>query len=274
MSLSEDTQVAKCAASSAPAVRVNANVRRSSDRSSVRRVNSAVGAISAVASALRQKVIAIADAAVAAISGPDADTPSTPTAVRKAFTAVIVRHRCARLTYMGGTEDVDGLALVAELARKSGLCWIGYGDPWGQHPVWHVWHDDAIGVVAGGDEQPLPGIEAYDEVAVTLRAKTTRHHLATCRARVDRVRPADDRWDNLTKALKASRLNLIAPTSAAQKWGRDAVVLRLVPLALVAAPGSLPESSGAAAPIASPATTLGPLPWVLHRRQTRRRPLS
>ncbi|MDQ3627820.1 MAG: hypothetical protein M3419_03225 [Actinomycetota bacterium] len=175
---------------------------------------------------------------------------------------------------MGGTGDVDGLALVAELARKSGLCWIGYGEPPSQHPVWHVWHADAIGVVAGGDEQPLPGIEAYDEVTVTLRAKTTRHHLATCRARVDRVRPGADGWDDLTAALKASRLNLLDPASATQRWGRDALVLRLVPRVVIAAPGSLPDSSGAAQPAGSPATTSGPLPWVLHRRQTRRRPLS
>lgn len=175
---------------------------------------------------------------------------------------------------MGGSDDVDGLALVAELARKSALCWVGYGEPLRHHAVWHVWHDDAIGVVAGGDEQPLPGVEAYDEVTVTLRAKTTRHHLATCRARVDRIRPDDDAWAGLTAALKASRLNLLEPASAVQRWARDAVVLRLVPLTVLTGPGSLPDASGAAVPVTSPATTLGPLPWVLHRRQTRRRPLS
>lgn len=175
---------------------------------------------------------------------------------------------------MGGSENAGGMALVAELARKSAVCWIGYGEPFGQHPVWHVWHDDAIGLVAGGDEQPLPGIDAYDEVHVTLRAKTTWAHLATCSARVDRVRPGDVPWDGLTTALKAARLNLVDPASAAQRWDRDGLVLRLVPLAVLAAPGSLPDSSGAATPVVSPATTLGPLPWVLHRRQTRRRPLS
>jgi len=197
-----------------------------------------------------------------------------PTAASKAFTAVIVRYRCATLTYMGGPQDVYGLALVAELARKSGLCWIGYGEPLRQYPVWHVWHDDAIGIVAEGEEQPLPDIEAYDAVTVTLRAKTTRHRLATCRARVERVQPGDPAWDELTTALRASRLNLVDPRSAAERWGRDGLVLRLVPLSVVAAPGSLPDSSGAATPLVSPATTLGPLPRVLHRRQTRRRPLS
>lgn len=175
---------------------------------------------------------------------------------------------------MGDGEDAGGLGLVAELARKSGLCWIGYGEPAVQHPVWHVWHDAAIGVVAQGGEQPLPCIEAYDEVTVTLRAKTTRHHLATCRARVERVRPDDARWTDLTAALKASRLNLVDPATAAQRWGADALVLRLVPLAVLAAPGSLPDASGAAPPVASPATTLGRLPRVLHRRQTQRPPLS
>lgn len=175
---------------------------------------------------------------------------------------------------MGGGEDIDGMALVAELARKSAVCWVGYGEPVRNHPVWHVWHDDAIGIVTGGSEQPLPGIEAVRDALVTLRSKTTRHRIATCRANVERVLPGTERWESLVPALVSSRLNLVDQHDAPRRWAESGVVVRLVPTAVVASPGSLPESSGAATPLGSPATTADRLPRVLHRRQTQRPRLS
>lgn len=175
---------------------------------------------------------------------------------------------------MGGSQGIDGLALVAELARKSGLCWVGYGEPRRDHPVWHVWHEDAIGIVCGGEEQPLPGITDCTHVLVTLRAKTTRHRLATCRASVQQVDPGTELWHSLVPALVSSRLNLPDQRDAPRRWAAASAVLRLVPVEVLTQPGSLPEESGAAAPPGSPATTAGSRPWVLHRRQTQRRPLS
>jgi hypothetical protein len=170
-------------------------------------------------------------------------------------------------------DDLEA-ALIAELAKKSWLCWVTYGEPAHAHPVWHAWVDDAICVVAGGDEQPLPDVEQQSEVTVTLRTKTTRQRLATCRARVERVRPDHAAWDEITAALVTGRLNLRDPSSAPERWARDSVVVRLEPVEVVEAPGSLPDERAAAEPIDSPATTVGrPLP-VLHRRQRRRRRLS
>jgi hypothetical protein len=176
--------------------------------------------------------------------------------------------------HMGAADGVDGLALVTELARKSAVSWVGYGEPYREHIVWHVWHDDAIGVVAGGEEQPLPGAEECTDVVVTLRAKTTRHRLATCRARVERVLPNTAEWESLVPALVISRLNLPDQANAAARWAAASVVLRLVPVQVLTSPGSLPDDSGAAVPVGSPATTAHHLPRVLHRRQTQRRPLS
>nr|CAA9336754.1 MAG: hypothetical protein AVDCRST_MAG46-1736 [uncultured Nocardioidaceae bacterium] len=175
---------------------------------------------------------------------------------------------------MRSAEGIDGLALVTELARKSAVCWIGYGEPYREHIVWHVWHDDAIGVVAGGEEQPLPGAQECTDVVVTLRAKTTRHRLATCRARVQRVLPGTEQWESLVPALVNSRLNLPDQQNAASRWASGSVVLRLVPEQVLTAPGSLPDESGAAVPVGSPATTAHHLPRVLHRRQTQRPTLS
>jgi hypothetical protein len=170
-------------------------------------------------------------------------------------------------------DDVEA-ALIAELAKKSWLCWITYGDPSRAHPVWHAWVDDAICVVAGGDEQPLPDIEQQAEVLVTLRTKTTRQRLATLRARVERVGPEHPQWEAITAALVTGRLNLVDPPSAPERWTRDSVVVRLVPVDVVEAPGRQPDDRAAAEPIDSPATTVGKPPPVLHRRQRRRRRLS
>jgi hypothetical protein len=177
---------------------------------------------------------------------------------------------CARLAVV----DALDAALVTELAKKSWLCWITYGEPPHAHPVWHQWVDEAICVVAGGEEQPLPGIEEQSEVLVTLRTKASRERLVTCRARVERVRSDHPQWEAITAALVTGRLNLTDPQTAPERWGRDSVVVRLVPDAVVEAPGSQPDDRAAAAPIDSPATTVGRPPPVLHRRQRRRRPLS
>lgn len=165
-------------------------------------------------------------------------------------------------------------ALIAELGKKSWLCWISYGDPPHAHPVWHAWVDGAICVVADGEEQPLPGIGEQTDVLVTLRTKTTRQRLATCRARVERIWPDDDAWEAITAALVTGRLNLVDPQGAPDRWARGSVVVRLVPTEILEAPGSQPDGRAAAEPIDSPATTVGRPPPVLHRRQTRRRRLS
>lgn len=175
---------------------------------------------------------------------------------------------------MGAPGEIDGLALVAELARKSGLCWVSYPGADRQHPVWHVWHDDAIGLVAGGEEQPLPGIEDHDEVVVLLRAKTNRHRVAAVRARVERVLPGMPGWDELVPALVAGRLNLVDRQHAPDRWATGCLVLRLVPVEVLQQPGTLPDASHAVTPVGSPATTAGRPPRMLHRRQTQRRPLS
>ncbi|MGI8614334.1 MAG: hypothetical protein ACR2KL_10405 [Nocardioidaceae bacterium] len=153
-------------------------------------------------------------------------------------------------------EQVDGLALVEELAKKSAVCWLDYGVPARSHPVWHVWIDNAVVVVGNGDEQPLPSIDTEREVLVILRAKTSRHRLARCRAAVEVLPPWSRRWKAVLPALLAARLNLPDPAGAAERWAARSSVVRLVPLEVLESPGSLPTGSGAAAPVTSPATTV------------------
>jgi hypothetical protein len=127
---------------------------------------------------------------------------------------------------------VTDLDLVAELAKKSGLLWIRTDTH--AHPVWHEWveDDDGVGavyVVGGGDEQPLPDVADGSTVTLLLRSKSNRHVVASVDATVETVQPSSDRWEPVTTALKAGRLNLVDSDHAVERWARDSRVLRLVP---------------------------------------------
>jgi hypothetical protein len=174
-------------------------------------------------------------------------------------------------------------ALVAELAKKTGVCWLTYLPPYSDTPVtrpaWHVWVDvegtTALYVVSGGTEQPLPGIEKADRVEVTLRSKENGGRLVTWVADASAVRPDDPEWGPVTAALVSDRLNVPDLATAADGWAETSHVTRLLPTGeLVEQPGALSDGAHLATPQPSPATTRGPLPKVLHRRVRRRPKLS
>ena len=176
--------------------------------------------------------------------------------------------------------DAFTTALIAELGKKTGVCWLRYDDPSGSVPgraraAWHVWYDDALHLVAGGDEQPLPGIAKAQQVEVVMRSKENGGRLVTWVGRVSVVRPDDDAWDAVTTALVADRLNLEDLTTVKDEWARRSVVIRVDPTGdLAEQPGALSDDPHNAPPPPTPATTRGALPRVLHRRQRRRPGLS
>jgi hypothetical protein len=166
-----------------------------------------------------------------------------------------------------------GAALVAELAKKTGVSWLRYDQE--THAVWHVWHDDALCLVSGGDEQPLPDIEDGARVEVVLRSKDNGGRLVTWVGTASVVRPGSAQWQPVTAALVAGRLNLADLATAADGWAASSVVRRIVPTGeLVEEPGSLSDDAHRATPLPTPATTRGLLPRVLHRRVKRRPRLS
>ncbi len=172
------------------------------------------------------------------------------------------------------------LALIAELSKKTGVSWLRYGPPSADgappsHAVWHLWHDDALYVLSGGEEQPLPGIEEVDRVEVTMRSKENGGRLVTWVGQRTVVRPGDELWEPVTTALVADRLNLDDLATAADGWAGGSVVSRIVPTGeTVESPGSLSDDAHLAAPRPTPATTRGALPRILHRRVRRRPRLS
>jgi len=123
-------------------------------------------------------------------------------------------------------------ALVAEAARKSRVCWLSYrhGDlSVRDRLVWHLWHDDALLVVDGDEQQRLPGLASADEATVTLRAKDARTALVTVPVRPTLVAPGTPAWDDAVAALLAVRLNLRDAAATRTAWAGSADVVRLTP---------------------------------------------
>lgn len=137
-------------------------------------------------------------------------------------------------------------ALVAELARKSGLLWVAYSDQ--THPVWHEWIGDAVCVVVGGTEQPLPDIASQSTVTLLLRSKATRFLIAAAEAKVQVVAPSDDAWDSVTTALRNGRLNLRDRDTATERWARESTVLRFVPTGTITQASELDATIGQSVP--------------------------
>ncbi len=168
------------------------------------------------------------------------------------------------------------LALIAELSKKTGVSWLSAPDADDRtYAVWHVWHDDALCLVSGGAEQPLPDIEDGARVVVTQRSKDNGGRLVSWVGTAHVVRPGSPEWESVTPALVSDRLNLRDPGTAAEEWARTSVVRKVVPTGeLVEAPGRLSDDAHRAMPEPTPATTRGRLPKVLHRRVRRRPKLS
>jgi hypothetical protein len=173
------------------------------------------------------------------------------------------------------TDDALTLALVAELAKKTDVSWVRRpGEP-RTHPVWHVWVDDAMAIVSGGEEQPFPDVADDGPVEVVMRSKDHGGRLVTWVGRAHVVRPEEAAWAAVTAALVAKRLNLHDPAGAPDRWAESSTVRRIVPTAeTVESPDALSDDAHRATPLPTAATTRGALPRVLHRRVKRRPRLS
>jgi len=161
--------------------------------------------------------------------------------------------------------------LVAAACAKAGLLWVltPGGAP---HVVWHVWHADAVLLVAGGDEQPDPVPAGARTVEVQVPSKDNRALLVTFPASVERLGPEHPDWEASVFRLAAGRLNAPDTATLAQRWARSSTVVRLRPAGEpVQAPGSYDDGSGAVQLQRSPATTVTWHPFHVGGRTRRRR---
>ena len=137
-------------------------------------------------------------------------------------------------------------ALVAELAKKSGLVWVSYEGH--AHPVWHEWIGDAVCVVVNGGEQPLPDIASQPVVTLLLRSKAHRHLVAEAEATVEVISPESEHWDVVTTTLRTGRLNVADRDNAVERWAETSQVVRLVPTGKAIHTDSIPTIIGQSTP--------------------------
>lgn len=117
------------------------------------------------------------------------------------------------------------LALIEEGAKKSGVLWIAL--PSGPRLAWHVWHEGAIYVVTGGEEQSLPGLTEAPEVEVILRSKDNGAELVRFPASVEVVDQAAA--GQAVAALARERLNARDAAGLLDRWAARSAVVRLTP---------------------------------------------
>jgi hypothetical protein len=157
------------------------------------------------------------------------------------------------------------MTLLAEATGKAGLVWITPDGAARAHPVWHHWQDGAAYVLGEGGEQPLRGLAGVLRATVTVPAKSTGGRVLTWMASVTTVPPGSEEWTKVIAELFPKRLNVPDGRQAPERWARESTLLRLDPTGETL---DLPDESGAAPPPPSPATTSGPLPFVLGRRRS------
>jgi hypothetical protein len=163
----------------------------------------------------------------------------------------------------------NDLALIAEACSKSGVVWVKPATEQRYHGAWHVWHDGAVAVVHGVDEQSLPPLEGRVEVAV--RSKDTGARLVRFTARVDVVPAGSPQWEATADALSAARLNARDTAEQRDRWRTNTVIVRLVPVAMTASgPGADDESPEMAQPPGNPGTTINWRPFHIGGRKLRR----
>jgi hypothetical protein len=178
-------------------------------------------------------------------------------------------------------QDLADLALVAEASRKSSLLWLRLPGSTSSRAAWHVWHEEAAHVVHGvtpdSDEQRLPGLDGATTVEVIVRSKDTGGRVVTWTARPVLLEPGTEAWESAAQALAGERLNAGNAETLTQRWAQSAHIVRLEPVGgAVEAPGRLSTDAHAAPPPSTPATTRGPLPFVVGgaARARRRRSLE
>ena len=117
--------------------------------------------------------------------------------------------------------------LIAEATRRSGVVWVS-ADGTAPRLLWHLWHDDAMYVVGGGEEQELPPLQ--DRAVVVVRSKASQSdRVVEWEADVAPVLPGTPQWAEVVPRLAAERLNAPSGADLPARWAAGSRVLRLTP---------------------------------------------
>ncbi len=160
--------------------------------------------------------------------------------------------------------------LVDEAMKKAAIAWLTIPadapQPTGR-PVWCLWIDDALCLVSGPGEQPVPGLAESEAVLVSVRGDHGGRIL-TWPASVTRVSPESPQWPGIAGQLAAKRLNAVGTTDeTVTRWAAtDCLVAQLTPTGEPTEAGpTLTDASGAAPPRPTPAARRTAKPFRLHK---------
>jgi hypothetical protein len=161
--------------------------------------------------------------------------------------------------------------LVAELANKSDLVWVGVpGRP--PQALWSIWHSGSLAVVVGGIEQPDPGLVDGSPVEVILRSKENRARQLSVRAVASRLEPGTEAWEATAAALHPKRLNPPDGDEQPERWARESALWLMRPTDDVTEqPGAMSDDSHRATVVVTEATTRTRTPYHAGKATKRRR---
>ncbi|MFC4587444.1 hypothetical protein [Sphaerisporangium corydalis] len=119
------------------------------------------------------------------------------------------------------------LSLIEEGAKKSSVLWVSLSGR--DRLAWHVWHDGAIYLVTGGEEQSLPGLADASSVRVTLRSKDNGAELISFTAAVTVVDQSAEAEAPVIALLAKDRLNAVNSPELTSRWSTTSAIIRLTP---------------------------------------------
>jgi hypothetical protein len=156
--------------------------------------------------------------------------------------------------------------LVEEAAKKAAIGWFSVdGGP--ARALWCLTLDGDICLVLGPGEQELEGIAEAASLTVTLRGDHGGG-IATFPVTVTRIRPENDRWEQVSTQLASKRLNASGTAEqVVERWARECAIWALSP---AGGPSSPDDSGEFAPPRPSSATAAVRKPFKLHRVRRRR----
>lgn len=143
--------------------------------------------------------------------------------------------------------DIAPAALIVESMRKAAVVWLTDlpGQPTGRSTAaWCCWLDDALYVVSGAGEQPVPGLGTATSCTVSGRGDNGAR-IVVWPAAVHQLAPGGQEWERVVPHLVGKRLNLPAGDDTPARWARDCTVAKLTPCG---APEPLPTGSLATQP--------------------------
>ncbi len=160
--------------------------------------------------------------------------------------------------------------LVAEAIKKAGIAWINIpGGP--ALGLWVMPLDGALIVVCGPGEQAAPGLAEASRASVRLRGDNGGL-IVIVEARVERLAPGSEAWDEIAPQLAGKRLNASGTAEElVARWAEaDCAVLRLTPVDGPVSAPNLPTGSQAAPVRETPARVKVRRPFRLHRVRKRK----